>query len=44
MVITDAPAGVTGLTEKPTVVPAGLPVAPRVTGSSKPSLDPTATS
>ncbi len=43
MVITEPPAGITGFTEKPTVVPAGLPVAPRVTGSSKPRIEPIAT-
>src|SRR5512141_1899784 len=35
-VIVEVPGGVTGLAEKPTVEPAGLPVAASVTGSVKP--------
>jgi len=37
------PGGVTGLGEKPAVVPAGLPLAESVTGSTNPLIEPTLT-
>ncbi len=43
MVRVELPGGVTGLVEKPMVVPAGLPVALRVTGLLKPLTEPTLT-
>jgi len=37
------PGGATGLGEKPAVVPAGWPLAARVTGLAKPPVEPTLT-
>ena len=43
MVMVDEPAGMTGLTLNPTVVPAGWPLALRVTGSVYPRIEPMST-